>query len=196
MDTFINLLVLGVILIALFYAICFIIKLWTGCTTEEAANKIRNFFNGNIQYHLYDDPGFINDIWENVKRIIGDKSFEYHKRLSGTQLSFPLLTHGLRGGLSYVAVSVYYADQNEKQALESVIVNVVKRYLKRYGYSPVVSTKWDTRYDFNMPMLIITYSRNEKERQALAKLIQETQQSIVAQYSPVTDDEEDEDLFE
>lgn len=178
----------------LFYAACHMIRLWTGCTTDEAVQKIHRFVTGRAQYHFCDDTGFANEVWSNVRNIIGDKRFQKLLNLSNTAISFPLLTHGINGGLPYVAISVFYTDDNEKQVLESVLVNLVRGYLERYGYGTNISVKWRTRYDLRMPMLVIEYARTEEEKRILAICLKANQKKIVKQYTPVTDDTEDEDL--
>lgn len=182
------------IAILCFYCVCFIIKLWTGCTTNEAIKKIHRFCTGTAQQQLYADAGFSDEIWANIRNIIGDKRFQQLKNLSNTAISVPLLSYGMNGGLPYIAVSVFCLDNNEKQILETVLTNIVKRYLDMYGYETDILPNWKIRCDLNMPVLEIRYARTQGEKRALGIYKQIYQKKIVQQYEPVTDDTDCEDL--
>lgn len=188
----IGLLILGV---GGYYAVCHIIKLWFGCNDNEASTKLHNFLNGKAQYQFYNDIGFANDVWENVKNIIGDKRFEQLVKLSNTAISTPLLSFGENSGLPYIAVSLYYLDANEKLVLENIITNLVKNYLQIYGYNVQILVDWKVRYDLNMPFLQIKYARTQEEQRLLDIGIRNNQQVIVSRNSIITDDTETEELY-
>ena len=126
-----------------------------------------------------------------MKKVIGDKRHQQLVALSTTAISTPLFFAGVEGILPFIAVSLYYQNDNEKQILENLIVNVVKKYLQIYGYDTAVLVVWKERYDLNMPILQIRYARNEEERKTLAIGIRNRQQIISMQNSAVTDDTED-----
>lgn len=177
-----------------YYVACHIIKLWFGCNDNEASMKLHNFLNGKIQYQFYNDIGFANDVWGNVKNIIGDKRFEQLVKLSNTAISTPLLSFGENGGLPSIAVSLYYQDANEKLVLENIITNLVKYYLKIYGYNEEILVDWKVRYDLNMPFLQIRYARTQEEKRLLDIGIRNNQQVIVSKNCVITDDTETEEL--
>lgn len=192
---FIGILFLGV---AVFYIVCHLIKLWTGCNDAEAVTRLHNFLNGKVQYQFYNDLAFANDVWENIKNVIGDKRFEQLRTLSHTVLAAeaPLLSFGENSGLPYVAISVYYADENEKQVLENLLTNLVRQYLQRYGYSQMTIADWKVRYDLKMPFLEIRYARTAEEKRILGICLQNTRQNVVSANTPVKDDTEGDDLDE
>lgn len=171
-----------------YYGVIKIIRIWTGCSSSEAVMRLQKFVNGIPNYRFEEDAGLQNEIWENVKKIIGDKRYQQLVALSTTAISTPLFFAGVEGILPFVAVSLYYQDFNEKQILENLIVNCVKKYLQFYGYNTAVLVVWKERYDLNMPILQIRYARNEEERKILAIGMRNQQQIISMQNSVVTDD--------
>ena len=182
--------------IAGYYAVCHIIRLWTGCSSSEAGVKLRNFMNGKRGYKFEEDAGFQYEIWEAVRNIIGDKRYVQLERLSYT-ITDPesgLLFFGETGGLPFIAVSMYYLDSNEKQVLENVIKNLVRRYLKAQGYGLLMLAEWKVRNDLHMPYLQIRYARTDDEKRLVGMGLQDMRDNIVSLYSPLYDDTEDEDL--
>lgn len=183
-------------LITLYYLVIHIIKQWTGCDNAEAEQKLHNFLNGKKLYSFNNDVGFQNDVWYNIHNIIGDKRFEQLCRLSQTTIDFPLLMFGYNSGLPYIAIAVNYADDSEKQIIESVLTNLVKQYLTIYGYKTRVLTDWKTRYDLNMPCLEIRYATNKEEGRIMDIVFRNEQRNIIYQNSEITDDEDENDLEE
>ncbi len=182
--------------VALYYLVIHIIKQWTGCDNAEAEQKLHNFLNGKTLYSFSNDEGFINDVWHNIQSIIGDKRFEQLCRLSQTSINIPLLTFGYNSGLPYIAITVNYIDDSEKRIIESVLNNLVKRYLQIYGYKTRVLTDWKTRYDLNMPYLEIRYATNREENHIMDIVFQNEQRNIIRQNSEIADDEDENDLDE
>lgn len=180
--------------IALFYLVIHIIKQWTGCDNAEAEQKLHNFLNGKAPYSFHNDEGLKNDVWNNIRSIIGDKRFEQLCRLSHTTIDAPLLVFGYNSGLPYIAISVNYADDSEKRIIESVITNLVKHYLQIYGYKTRVLTDWKTRHDLNMPYLEIRYATNKEENRIMDIVFRNEQRFIIGQSSEIADDEDENDL--
>lgn len=180
--------------IVLFYLVIHIIKQWTGCDNTEAEQKLHNFFNGKTLYSFNNDNGFIIDVENNIRGVIGDKRFEQLCRLSQTAISAPLLAFGNNSGLPYIAITVNYADDCEKRIIESVLTNLVERYLQIYGYQTRVLTDWKTRYDLNMPYLEIRYATNKEENRIMDIVFRNEQRNIIDQNGIITDDEDENDL--
>lgn len=193
---FFTLILLFIGSIALYYLTIYIIKRWTGCDNAEAEQKLHNFFNGKTQYSFNSDDSFINAVWDNVRNIIGEKRFEQLRRLSQTTIDAPLLMFGYNSGLPYIAITVNYADDSEKRIIESVMTNLVKRYLQIYGCNTRVITDWKARYDLNMSYLEIRYATNKEEGRIMDIVFQNEQRKIIYQNSEITDDEDENDLEE
>lgn len=188
--------VLFVILcIGIFYILCHLIKIWTGCNTNEAVAKIHNFMNGKINYQLSHDIDFEEEICESIQNIIGDNRFEKILRLNQLAISPPLLFFGDgNSGLPFIGVSVFYDNDNEKNMLANIITNIVRKYLHHYGWSTQVLTEWKTRPDLKMPYLYIRYARTAREHEIMKIELQNRRKKIISQHTPVFDETEGDDL--
>lgn len=191
---FIIILLLFIIAIVSYYAVCHIIKLWTGCDDEEAVAKLHNLINGKAVYSFENDFGFENAVSENIRNIIGEKRYNQLIKLSKTAISTPLLSYGYYSGLPYIAISLYYEDDNEKQVLENILTNLVYSYLRIYGYNTNILVDWKIRPDLKMPYLLIRYARTKEEQRIIEVTLQNGVKSIIDTNTDVTDDTEDDDL--
>ena len=179
------------ICVIIYLGVIKLIRMWTGCSDNEAVAKLQRFVNGTPVYRIEEDIGLQNEIWENVKKVIGEKRYNQLVDLNSTAINPQLYFVGIEGALPYIAVSIYYLDDTEKRVLENIIVNIVKRHLQIYGYYNVVLVVWKERYDLNMPYLQIRYARNDEEKRILELGIKNQRQIISMQNSVVTDDAED-----
>ncbi len=196
MEILIWLFLIFVVIISVYYGVCHLIRLFTGCSLEEASVKLHNYVNGTVTYHFENDSSFAETIWHNVRSIIGEKQFEKLKRLSNTAISAPLLAFGIYGGLPTINICAY-CDETEKQQLQTILSNIVKAYLHRYGYDTTILNEWKIRDDLKMPYLQIRYSKTKSERQLLATYLAQEQQSIIAKSNTTLfDDTDEEDLDE
>ncbi len=195
-----NLILAGIMLfvgaICLFYAMCYIVKLWTGCDMNEAVRKIHNFMNGTANIDFTADEGFIEEIWTNVRNIIGDNKFNQLIKLSNSCIGTPLLSTGYNSGLPYIAVSVYYADEGEKQRLECVLTNVVSKYLHIFGYDTRVLVDWKKRYDLDMTFLELRYAKTKEQKLILNNMQRRCRDEVITRNTDILDETEEEDLNE
>lgn len=196
MDIILSIIVLLVVAIGGFYVVCHIVKIWTGCDTDEAVKKIHNFINGTANIDFTTDVGFIEEIWTNVRNVIGDTRFNQLVKLSNSSIGTPLLSTGYNSGLPYIAVSVYYADEGEKQRLESVLTNVVSRYLHIFGYDTRVLTNWKKRYDLDMPLLELRYVKTKEQKLILDEVQRNCRDEIITRNIDILDKTEEVDLNE
>ena len=194
MDIILSITAVLVVVIACFYVTCHIVKIWTGCDTNEAVKKIHNFMNGTANVDFTSDTGFTEEIWYNVKNIIGDVRFNQLVKLSNSNIGIPLLSFGYNSGLPYIAVSLYYADDSEKQRLESVLINVVKKYLHLSAYDTRLLVNWKRRYDLDMPFLEFRYAKNREQKAIMDYLQAGNCDEIITRNAEVLDDTEDDNL--
>ena len=196
MDLIIALILLFVIVIAGYYGICHLIRLFTGCDFEQAATKLHNYFNGTITYDFTNDNSFVDAVLFNVQNIIGVKQFEQLKRLSNTAIGTPLLTFTVYGGLPTINICTFCDSDTNKQRLETVLTNLVKTYLHTYGYDSTILVEWKMYENLQLPYLQIRYARTKAERQLIASNLMYEQQSIIDKNSTLVDEEDEEDLYE
>lgn len=79
-----------------YYGVIKLIGIWTGCSSNEAVTRLQRFVNGIPNYRFGEDSGLQNEIWENVKKVIGDKRYQQLVALSTTAISTPLFLQVLR----------------------------------------------------------------------------------------------------
>lgn len=65
-----------VICMLAYYGVIKLIRIWTGCSSNEAVTRLQRFVNGIPNYRFEADSGLQNEIWENVKKVIGDKRYQ------------------------------------------------------------------------------------------------------------------------
>ena len=194
MGIILSIMVLLLVAIGSFYATCHIVKIWTGCDTNEAVQKIHNFMNGTANIDFTTDAGFVEEVWTNVRNIIGDKKFNQLVKLSNSSIGTPLLSTGYNSGLPYIAVSVYYADEGEKQCLESVLTNVVSKHLHMFGYDTRLLVNWKKRYDLDMPFLELRYAKTKEQKLILNDVQKTCRDEVITRNTDVLDETEEEDL--
>ncbi|MVX67020.1 hypothetical protein GKZ28_25545 [Clostridium chromiireducens] len=193
MLNFISWLLLTVAVIYIgFNVICNLVKLWTGCSDNEAITKIHNFVNGKVNYSLAQDCNFVSDIWHNVNNIIGDKRYSELERLSITCIDTQLVSFNYNSGLPYVAITLPYEDNSEKTRLEFTLVNLLKKYLNTHSLNTSVLVDWKVRYDLNLPFLELRYAQTDEELRILKLVLDTEKTNILKQYHPLVDDEEEE----
>lgn len=194
MGIILSIMVLLLVVIGSFYATCHIVKIWTGCDTNEAIQKVHNFMNGTANIDFTTDEGFIEEVWTNVHNIIGDNKFNQLIKLSNSSIGTPLLSTGYNSELPYIAISVYYADEGEKQRLESVLTNVVSKYLHMSGYDTRLSVNWKRRYDLDMPLLEVRYAKTTEQKLILNEVQRKCCDAIIKRNTDIFDETEEEDL--
>lgn len=178
----------------IYYGVCRIIMMWCGCTLHEARVKIRSFLTDNYEYDISEDNSFINDVWLNVKNIIGKQRFAQLISISQAALYTPLLYGGRNCGMRYVAISMYINDDNEKQILQTVLHNVAVNYLKANCFTDEILIEWKYRDDLKMSVLQISYAATDKEQQMLIMAKQTICNNIIAKNTDVIDTDDNEDL--
>ena len=196
MKLFLNLIGLVLILGGTFYLICYIVKLWTGGTMEQAAVKVQSFFGDPPlpPYSLASDPGFEGDVARNVASVIGETRFRKLPSLSNANIKTPLLAFIKHCGVSAVIITINAEDETEKLVLENVLINLVEWYLQVHNLDTRTFARWVFRRDLQLPVLEICHAVTEDERHALSILLQRKQQETVAFNRRVVDDTEREDL--
>lgn len=181
-----SLLSMVVVIVGAFCVTRKLVMMWTGSTKEEATKKIQTFVSQKEVYHLANDQMLITDIWNAVNDIVGDVRYEELCKLSRTS---QLIDTNFASGLPYVAVTVNYADENEKQRLEYILSDLVSKYLGLHGLCNSVLCDWKENGYVKMPALMIRYAETEVQLKILNACLQEETTKIIKKHQPLKDDE-------
>lgn len=179
-------------IIGAFFLVCEGIKHFEKCDDKTAREKVFSYIFG-AQNKSFNNAELEGILEGNISRIIGEQSYRWHCELAST-LDRKLIFFSEKGKLPYIEISVNYKDENEKQRLQSILTNKVKEYLEICGLSNDILVRWDKRTDIAFPMLKIEYAKTKEQKETLDRCLKIKQRNILAQYAPVTDDTEAEDL--
>ncbi len=134
-------------------------------------------------------------ISDNLKSVIGDTRFAELCKLAQSAIGESLISKCYRLGMVCIKVSVYYADDNEKQRLENLLKNVVAVYLNQFHCDTRVLAEWTMRNDLAMPVLLLHFAITKEQQNALNEELVNRNKKIIAKNAPVVDDTEEIDLF-
>lgn len=175
-----------VVVLCAFCATRKVVMLWTGSSKEEATKQIQAFVSQKEVYHLATDQMLITDIWNAVNDIVGDARYEELCRLARTA---QLICMNYASGLPYIAVTVNYADENEKCRLENILADLASKYLGIHGLCKDVLLDWKENGYVKMPALMIRYAETEEQLKILNACLQEETRKIIEKHQPLKDDE-------
>lgn len=181
-----NLVVIFAVVVAVFFATRKLVMMWTGSTKEEATKKIQAFISQKEVYHLATDQMLITDIENAINDIVGDARYEELCRLARTS---QLICMNYASGLPYIAVTVNYADENEKCRLENILADLASKYLGIHGLCKDVLLDWKENGYVKMPALMIRYAETEEQLKILNACLQEETRKIIEKHQPLKDDE-------
>lgn len=166
----------------------------TKCSVEDARKKISSFFREN-DYELSRDGNYKQSVNDIVKDILGKSRYEELCNLDKYNMTLQFLDNN--DGLPCVQITLNCNDENEKKRLESILESITRQYLLNYKESSQTRLllEWSQNEILQLPMLIIMYSRNEKERKMLGVSEKSRVNKISMKYGDILDDTDD-DLYE
>lgn len=130
-----------------------------------------------------------------VCEVVGSTRYAELCRLAQSAIRESLIFRCDHFGMACIKVSVYYADGNEKQRLESLLTNVLVSYLSMCHCDTRVLTDWTMRDDLAMPVLRLHFAITKEQQKNLNKALASRSKKIIAKNAPVVDDTEEIDLF-
>ncbi len=171
-----------------------LVMLITKCSVEDARKKISSFFREN-DYELSRDGNYKQSVNDIVKDILGKSRYEELCNLDKYNMTLQFLDNN--DGLPCVQITLNCNDENEKKRLESILESITRQYLLNYKESSQTRLllEWSQNEILQLPMLIIMYSRNEKERKMLGVSEKSRVNKISMKYGDILDDTDD-DLYE
>lgn len=171
---------------------CKVVKDWSGCsTTEEAAQKIRDFVNGKTTVPLSTEPGVYEELCQGLKDVVGDKRYGELAKLDAALRAAghtPVIASCTNSGLPCITISVQPKDDTEKRTIEAVMIGIIRKRIVARGLGPEILGDWKVRLDVNTPYLQIRYPENEKDRKLIADTIIRTGAAVVDTNNPLTND--------
>lgn len=97
--------------------------------------------------------------------------------------------------MACIKVSVYYANDDEKQRLENLLTNILVVYLRMRHCDTRVFTDWTIRKDLAIPVLRLHFAITKEHQKNLNNAFANRSKKIIAKNTPVIDDTEEVDLF-
>lgn len=170
---------------------CKAVKDWSGCSEEEAAQKIRDFVNGKVTVPLSQDPGVYGELCQGLNAVIGNKRYSALEKLDAALRAAgqtPVIASGTNSGLQCITITVQPKDDTEKQTIEVIMIGIIRKHLVSRGLGPEVLGDWKKRLDINYPYLEIRYPENAKDRKLIADTIIRTGAAVVVVDNPLTND--------
>lgn len=170
-----------------------LVKVYTGCSTDEAIAKIQNLINGKVVVPLANDPGYYDEICQAIRNIIGEKRYGELVNLNSALCAAghtPVIASGTDLGLACMDITIQPKDDTEKQIIEVVLVDITKKYLVAHGLEPNVIADWKNRMDINSPYLEIRYPDNAQSCKVIRNTIAQKGLAAIGANTTLTDDED------
>lgn len=191
MDVLWGLLAILVVVVLLFYLVRFAIRLWTGCSKEEAAEQIYAVMRrSTADYQLAKDALLIQDLWDAVHTVIGDVRYKQIEQLSQ---HMPIFACGAASGLPYIALAVSCNNANEKAQIESLVRQKVERALAIHGKQQRVLEDWKFNPDLQMDMLVVRCAETKEEMEILLSTHAYNGNQMIQRNAPLRDKEIDDE---
>lgn len=186
-------LIIGIIIIilsaiALYHVTLHIIKMWAGCSHQEAEQKVHNFLNGKTQYHLNEDNMLFDECFYNIRSVIGENRFNDLEQFSR---STQMVWTGIMSGIPYIAFTVTYNDENEKDRIENLIKNSFMKFQNIHQLSNITITTWKNNKILNLPTLFIGYAENSEQEMLIKKHILHQNRKLNEKYQPLKEETDD-----
>lgn len=180
-----------ILLIALFYLICYCVSLCTGCTMDEAIKKVQSLLRSDTPtYHIANDSGLFPELHDTLHSIVGDTRYN---KLLGLSRQTPIIQSGVVKGLRCIGIVVPYASDNEKVQAEKIFTGILVRYLIIYGFDSRVHTSWTSHPVLGLPVIFLAYAETKEESEILSRTIQDESRKAVRQFKPPIDEDIDHD---
>ena len=130
---------------------------------EIVARKLKN----NSEYMLKYDQNYIREIEAACEEILGEKRYKNLCSLSKYSRAIDFCESK---GYPSVHITVSPNDENEKTQIENILVQITSNYVCNYRNEDYeVISEWSENRVLRLPVLIIGYSRNPKETEAIRR---------------------------
>lgn len=177
------------IVAGIYFVAIYLEVLLTGCTFQEAVNKIRTLINNEEAYSPKQNLLFVYEVWGILKDILGDARYADLQKLSKNMC---LYSTGEMGGVAYFGFLIPCSD-DEKIQIETMLEEKLKTELRVHGCCDVILSQWVMNPKLQLPILLLRYAETSKQEKILRAYVESEQEKVIKKYEPLRDDDEEED---
>lgn len=153
-----------------YFLILGVVMLFTQCSIAEAQEMIASWIQENvsgvpkINYELSRDYNYEREVNSIVEDIIGETRYEELCKLANHSSALKFIDS--HAGYPTVQITVNCSDKIEARRLQTILESKTRLYVLNYEdpANAKVLSSWSKNPILHLPMLIIMYSRNEKEK--------------------------------
>lgn len=160
-----------------------------GIDKNDADKYLYSLFN-KPDLQMFQKYSFFVDVEDVIRKTIGNERYDSLLKYKKDKNIDTLIVSDKGEGMWYVAIFLFYNDEDERKIIGYKLEELVKKYLTGNNLSTRVLTKWDKNYTFNMPYFKIQYATNFFEEKNLQDALERECNAISARYTNVVDDTE------
>ena len=171
-----------------------VVKRWTGCTSEEAERRVNRMANSMFEKpipSIQDDQSLCNDMWNNVKAVIGEGRYRQLVEMANNGECFYYFTDAC--GISCLEMAMFVTDENERKRIGTLCKHTMQQHLVVRGYSDIVDSEWYERDDLAMDVLRIYYAPTDAENDRLINRLHLKSRILAKRNKSIEEDDDDED---
>lgn len=161
-----------------YFLILGVVMLFTQCSVEKAQEIIALWIQENvsgvprINYELSGDCNYVREVNSIVEEILGEARYDELCKLSNHSSALEFVDN--HAGYPTVQITVNSSDKIEDKRLQMMVERKTREYVLNYKNpaNAKVLSIWSKHPVLHLPMLIVMYSRNEKEKRMLDEIEQ------------------------
>ena len=158
------------------------------CSFSDARTIIAGWFKGTREYEISRDMNYKRDVNTACEDVLGS---ERYKKLKDLDKYTSTLYFIESSGYPSVYITLNPSDDNEKIQLQNILEENTRFYLCNYEKEGMdLISEWGQNEILRLPMLIIGYSRNQKEAEAIRrKKESEAEKIIISENTDIYDED-------
>ncbi|MDE6993565.1 MAG: hypothetical protein K2P41_03935 [Lachnospiraceae bacterium] len=176
------------ILVIIYFLVLLVVKilmLCNNCSEEDAKKMFASWWQENTSgqskaaadlqkagYELSGDWNYRSAVNSEVEKILGASRYDELCKLDEYSNTLQFIDN--HSGYPTVQVTVNCNDKIEGNRLRRILENTTRQYILNYGDSAnaKVLSYWSKNLTLHLPMIVIMYSRDAKEKQMLDRVHQ------------------------
>lgn len=161
-----------------YFLILGVVMLYRQCPVKKAQEIIASWWQENSSglpqndYELSRDCNYDCEVNSTVEGILGETRYNELCKLAKYSSALEFIDG--HAGYPTVRITVNCSDKIEEKRLQMILESKTREYVLNYGNpaNAKVLSIWSKHPILHLPMLIIMYSRNEKEKRMLDEIEQ------------------------